>query len=71
MNPIESVFATDKHRQKMTRGNGSRAACLAMVFKLTESASERWRTLNGSCLLPDVIQRILFIVGIKYTEAAA
>lgn len=70
-NPIESVFSTVKHRQKKTRGNGSRVACLAMVFKLTESASKKWRTLNGSSLLPDVIQGILFIDGIKHTEAAA
>jgi putative transposase len=70
-NPIESVFATVKHRQKKTRGNGSRAACLAMVFKLTQSASQKWRTLNGSSLLPDVIQGILFIDGIKHTEVAA
>jgi transposase-like protein len=70
-NPIESVFATVKHRQKKTRGNGSRNACLAMVFKLTESASKKWRTLNGSSLLPDVIQGISFIDGIKHTEAAA
>jgi transposase-like protein len=70
-NPIESVFATVKHRQKKTRGNGSRAACLAMVFKLTESASRKWRTLNGSSLLPDVIQGVQFIDGIKHTEAAA
>ena len=70
-NPIESVFSTVKHRQKKTRGNGNRVACLAMVFKLTESASKKWRTLNGSSLLPDVIQGILFIDGIKHTEAAA
>jgi putative transposase len=70
-NPIESVFSTVKHRQKKTRGNGSRVACLAMVFKLTESASKKWRTLNGSSLLPDVIQGSLFIDGIKHTEAAA
>jgi putative transposase len=70
-NPIESVFATVKHRQKKTRGNGSRVACLAMVFKLTESASKKWRTLNGSPLLPDVIQGTRFIDGIKHTEAAA
>ena len=70
-NPIESVFATVKHRQKKTRGNGSRVACLAMVFKLAESASKKWRTLNGSSRLPDVIQGILFIDGIKHTEAAA
>ena len=70
-NPIESVFSTVKHRQKKTRGNGSRVACLAMVFKLTESASKKWRALNGSSLLPDVIQGIPFIDGIKQTEAAA
>jgi transposase-like protein len=69
--PIESVFSTVKHRQKKTRGNGSRNACLAMVFKLTESASKKWRTLNGSSLLHDVIQGISFIDGIKHTEAAA
>ena len=70
-NPIESVFATVKHRQKKTRGNGSRAACLAMVFKLTESASRKWRALNGTALLPDVIQGVQFINGIKRDQAAA
>jgi putative transposase len=70
-NPIESVFATVKHRQKKTRGNGSRVACLAMVFKLTESASKKWRALNGSSLIPDVIQGITFINGIKQPQAAA
>ncbi|TWU00446.1 Transposase, Mutator family [Botrimarina colliarenosi] len=70
-NPIESVFATVKHRQKKTRGNGSRAACLAMVFKLAQSASNKWRALNGSALLPDVIQGIPFIDGVKQTEVAA
>ena len=70
-NPIESVFSTVKHRQKKTRGNGSRAACLAMVFKLAQSASKKWRALNGSSLLHDVIQGIPFIDGVKQTEAAA
>lgn len=70
-NPLESVFSTVKHRQKKTRGNGSRVACLAMVFKLAQSASKKWRALNGSSLLPDVIQGIPFIDGVKQTEAAA
>ena len=70
-NPIESVFSTVKHRQKKTRGNGSRVACLAMVFKLTESASKKWRALDGSSLIPEVIHGIAFIDGIKQTEAAA
>lgn len=70
-NPIESVFATVKHRQKKTRGNGSRPACLAMVFKLALSASSRWRALNGAKLLPDVLQGIPFIDGVKQQQAAA
>jgi len=37
-NPIESTFATVRHRQRRTKGNGSRKACLAMVFKLTQAA---------------------------------
>ena len=60
-----------KHRQKKTRGNGSRVACLAMVFKLTQSASKKWRALNGSSLIPDVISGVPFIDGIKQDQAAA
>ena len=37
-NPIESTFATVRHRTKVTRGPGSRAAGLAMAFKLIEAA---------------------------------
>ena len=70
-NPIESVFSTVKHRQKKTRGNGSRVACLAMVFKLTLSASKKWRALNGSSLIPDLLQGVTFIDGIKQDQAAA
>lgn len=70
-NPIESVFSAVKHRQKKTRGNGSRVACLAMVFKLAQSASQKWRALNGSSLLPDVVQGIPYINGVKQTEDAA
>ncbi len=46
-NPIESVFATVKHRQKKTHGNGSRKACLARVFKLAESASKKWQAAGS------------------------
>ena len=45
-NPIESTFATVRHRTKITRGPGSRAAGLAMAFKLIEAAQARWRTVN-------------------------
>ena len=48
-------FATVKHRQRKTKGNGSRLACLTMVFKLMESAAKKWRLLNGSQIIPDII----------------
>jgi transposase-like protein len=70
-NPIESTFATVRLRHRRTKGNGSRLACLTMVFKLMESAQKRWRLLNGANLLPDVIQGTPFIDGIKPQQAAA
>ena len=42
-NPIESTFATVRHRSKVTKGPGSRAAGLAMAFKLIEAAQDHWR----------------------------
>ena len=51
-NPVESTFATVRLRTKVTRGAGSRAAALAMVFKLVESAQARWRAVNGAHLVP-------------------
>jgi len=70
-NPIESTFATVRLRHRRTKGNGSRTACLTMVFKLMQSASKRWRLLNGSQLLPDVIAGVQFIDGIKHQVTAA
>jgi transposase-like protein len=46
-NPIESTFATVRHRTKVTKGPGSKAAGLAMAFKLIEAAQERWRAVNA------------------------
>lgn len=70
-NPIESVFATVRLRHRRTKGNGTRARCLAMVHQLMLSASKRWRLLNGSNLLPDVIAGVQFIDGVKSQEIAA
>jgi putative transposase len=70
-NPIESTFATVRLRHRRTKGNGSRLACLTMVFKLMQSASKKWRLLNGTKLLPDVIAGVQFIDGIKPQTAAA
>jgi transposase-like protein len=68
-NPIESTFATVRLRHRRTKGSGSRAACLAMVFKLTQTAARTWRRLNGHALLADVIQGALFKDGIKVDVA--
>jgi len=70
-NPIESTFATVRLRTKRTKGSGSRTACLTMVFKLMQSAEKKWRLLNGSSLLSDVLQGIKFIDGVRETKAAA
>ena len=50
-NPIESTFSSVKLRTKVTRGAGSPAAALAMVFKLVESAQERWRAVTAPHLV--------------------
>src|SRR3954454_21361653 len=70
-NPIESVFATVRLRHSKTKGSGSRSACLAMVYKLMESASKGWRALNGSKLLAEVIAGTIYIDGVKQEKPAA
>jgi transposase-like protein len=50
-NPIESTFATVRHRSKITKGPGSKAAGIAMAFKLIEAAQTRWRAVNGASLV--------------------
>lgn len=68
-NPIESTFATVRLRTNRTKGCGSRMATLTMTFKLTQSAEQNWRALNGSSLLPDVIKGIQFVDGEKKNAA--
>jgi len=50
-NPIESTFATVRLQQRVTKGPGSRAAGIAMAFKLIESAQHRWRAVNSAHLV--------------------
>ena len=50
-NPIESTFATVRLRQRVTKGPGSRAAGVAMAFKLIEAAQTRWRMVNAPHLV--------------------
>lgn len=70
-NPIESMFATVRLRHRRTKGNGSRVACLAMVFKLCESAARTWRLLNGAKRLPELIAGVVFVNGEKTEKCAA
>jgi len=50
-NPIESTFGAVRHRTKITRGPGSKAAGLAMAYKLIEAAQARWRAVNAPHLV--------------------
>jgi putative transposase len=50
-NPIESTFASVRLRTRVTKGPGSKAAGLAMAFKLLEAAQDRWRSVNGPHLV--------------------
>ena len=68
-NPIESAFATVRHRTRQTKGSGSRTAGLTMAFKLAREAEKHWRRLNGSDLLPKVIQGVRFADGIEIQVA--
>ncbi len=69
-NPIESTFATVRLRHRRTKGSGSRATCLAMVFKLAEAAAKKWRRLTGAELIRDVIDGVQFTDGIRAEDAA-
>src|SRR5512135_1080573 len=69
-NPIESVFSTVRLRHDKTKGSGSRVACLTMVYKLMDTASKKWRALNGSMLLPEVVKGTVFIDGVRQQPAA-
>lgn len=70
-NPIESTFATVRHRTKRTKGCLSRKTGLAMAFKLMISAQKKWRKLDGQSRLPEIIKGIEFSDGIRKLQAAA
>jgi transposase-like protein len=62
-NPIESTFSTVRHRTKVTKGPGSKAAGLAMAFKLIEAAQDRWRAVNAPHLVALVRTGARFVNG--------
>jgi len=70
-NPIESTFATVRLRHRRTKGNGTRKATLAMVYKLCREAEQSWRKLDGFKFIPLVEAGIKFVNGERADEAAA
>ena len=70
-NPIESTFATVRHRTKRTKGCLSRRTGLAMAFKLMMSAQGKWRKLDGQNRLPEIIQGVEFRDGLRQLQVAA
>ena len=64
-NPIESTFATVRHRTVRAKGCLSNKTALAMIFKLAQAAEKNWRRLDGHNQLPKLIQGVKFIDGIE------
>jgi transposase-like protein len=64
-NPIESTFATIRHRTKRAKGCLSRATMLHMMFKLGQCAEKNWRRLRGFAYLAKVIEGVKFKDGIE------
>ncbi len=67
-NPIESVFATVRHRTVRTKGALSQDTARLMVFKLVMAAAKTWRRLKGENQLPKVIQGVTFRNGVEVTN---
>ena len=64
-NPIESTFATVRLRTVKSRGCGSRASILSTVFKLAQSAEQRWQKLRGAEMIAKVITGVQFRNGVE------
>ena len=69
-NPIESVFATVRHRTVRTKGALSQKTAKLMVFKLVQAAAKTWRRLKGANKLPLVIEGVTFTDGVAANDTA-
>lgn len=70
-NPIESVFATVRHRTVRAKGALSQDTARLMVFKLVMAAAKTWRRLKGENQLPKVIRGATFRDGVEVTDTPA
>ena len=70
-NPIESVFATVRHRTVRTKGSLSQRTARLMVFKLVAAAAKTWRHLSGENQLPKVVRGVRFRDGVEVIETSA
>jgi putative transposase len=70
-NPIESAFATVRHRTVRTKGALSAKTAKLMVFKLVNAAAKTWRRLKGENQLPKVVQGVKFQNGIEVIKMSA
>jgi putative transposase len=70
-NPIESVFATVRHRTVRTKGSLSPKTARLMVFKLVSAAAKTWRRLKGENQLPKVVRGVKFQNGVEVIETPA
>jgi len=70
-NPIESVFATVRHRTVRTKGALSQDTARLMVFKLVMAAAKSWRRLKGENQLPKVVQGVTFNNGVEVINTPA
>jgi transposase-like protein len=70
-NPIESTFATVRHRTIRSKGCLSNKTALAMVFKLVEGAQKTWRRLDGQNMLPKLVANVKFKDGIEANSPQA
>jgi transposase-like protein len=69
-NPIESTFATVRHRTNQTKGCGSRKATLSMVFQLAREAEKYWKKLRGHQLIEKVLSGVIFKNGEEVKKVA-
>ena len=67
-NPIESTFATVRHRTKRAKGCFSRTTILTMVFKMCQSAQKRWSRIYGFERVAEVIRGVKFVNGISFIK---